>query len=159
MRRVPSPAPPNATPANSSKPHGGTLFLDEIGELPLAAQVKLLRAVQQGEVEPVGGRKPVKVDVRIISATNRLLLDQREGRTLPRRFVLPPACAAADRAAAAARREDIPHLVRHFLARFSAEENRAVTSISAEALALLNAAFAGTAMFASSKTRSIAPWS
>src|SRR5216683_1926575 len=55
---------------------GGTLFLDEISELPLAAQVKLLRALQEGAVEAVGGRKPVKVDVRIVSATNRKLLER-----------------------------------------------------------------------------------
>jgi hypothetical protein len=53
---------------------GGTLFLDEIGELPPSAQVKLLRAVQDGEIDPVGGRATVKVDIRLISATHRDLL-------------------------------------------------------------------------------------
>src|SRR5438045_5652987 len=53
---------------------GGTLFLDEIGELPPPAQVKLLRAIQEGQVDPVGAKRPVKVDVHIISATNRNLI-------------------------------------------------------------------------------------
>src|ERR1700754_4098352 len=117
---------------------GGTLFLDEISELPLNAQVKLLRALQEGAIEAVGGRKPVKVDVRIISATNRKLLDHVKGghfredlfyrlHVLP--LTIPPLRM---------RREDIPHLLRHFLARFCAEENRSITGISGEAMALLS---------------------
>jgi DNA-binding NtrC family response regulator len=118
---------------------GGTLFLDEIGELPPAAQVKLLRAIQEGEVEPVGARKPVKVDVRIISATNRdLVADVRRGRfredLFYRLHVFPIAVPPL-----AERPEDIPELVRHFLLRFAAEEGKRIERVSAEALALLRA--------------------
>ncbi|MFT6673216.1 MAG: DNA-binding NtrC family response regulator [Afipia broomeae] len=117
--------------------NGGTLFLDEISELPLAAQVKLLRALQQGEVEAVGGRKPVKVDVRIVSATNRNLLNQVKAGAFRedlfyRLHVLPLTIPPLR-----TRREDIPHLVRHFMARIAAEENRPVTGVSGEAMALL----------------------
>src|SRR3982751_2786234 len=117
--------------------HGGTLFLDEVGELPLAAQVKLLRALQEGTVEAVGGRKPVKVDVRIISATNRKLLDLVKNGAFRedlfyRLHVLPLTIPALR-----TRREDVPHLLRHFLARFSAEENRSISGISGEAMAHL----------------------
>ena len=117
---------------------GGTLFLDEVGELPPAAQVKLLRAIQEGEVEPVGGRKPIKVDVRIVSATNRdLIADVKAGRFREDLFyrlhvfpiTVPP---LRDRLA------DIPALARHFLARFAAEEGKRIRLITPEALHVLS---------------------
>src|SRR6201991_1858775 len=116
---------------------GGTLFLDEVSELPLTAQVKLLRALQEGAVEPGGARKPVKVDVRLISATNRdLIADVKDGRfredLFYRLHVFPITVPAL-----AERPEDVPDLVRHFLARFAAEEGKRIARVSAEAIAML----------------------
>ncbi len=72
--------------------HRGTIFLDEVGEMSLATQKKLLRVLQEREFERVGGTAPVKVDVRVIAATNRTLRDEMLDGTFPRRPVLPPQC-------------------------------------------------------------------
>ena len=116
---------------------GGTLFLDEVGELPLDVQVKLLRALQEGEIDPVGGRKPVKVDVRVISATNRILADQvREGafrEDLYYRLAVFPVRIPALRK----RPEDIPALVGHFLTRLADSESIKARGILPSAIALL----------------------
>ncbi len=117
--------------------NGGTLFLDEIGELPLDMQVKLLRALQESEIDPVGGKRPVKVDVRILSATNRdlgvLATEGRFREDLYYRLNVFPIEAPPLRE----RREDIPALVRHFVRRFNAEEGKALEGASPAALDLL----------------------
>jgi DNA-binding NtrC family response regulator len=116
---------------------GGTLFLDEIGELRLDMQVKLLRALQEGEVDPVGSKRPVKVDVRIISATNRDLAERTRDaqfrEDLYYRLNVFPISVPPLRQ----RRADVIELARHFIQRFSAEENKPVTGMTPEASDLI----------------------
>jgi two-component system, NtrC family, nitrogen regulation response regulator NtrX len=119
--------------------HGGTLFLDEIADMPLTTQAKILRVLTDQSYHRVGGQRPVKVDVRVLSATSRNLQDEiTSGRFREDLFYrlnvvpvrLPPLRE---------RREDIPELVSHFLARFAAERRMPALRISEEAMAALQA--------------------
>ncbi len=113
---------------------GGTLFLDEVGELPLETQVKLLRVLQEGEFEPVGGSKTIKVDVRIIAATNRNLEDEvKAGRfraDLFYRLNVVPLHNPPLRH----RREDIPQLAAFFLSRYSRQFGKQMDGIAQETI-------------------------
>lgn len=103
---------------------GGTLFLDEIGELPLDMQVKLLRALQEGEIDPVGSKKPVKIDIRLISATNRNLLEMAQSgefrEDLYYRLNVFPVWIPPLRD----RLEELGELLEFFVARFATEEGK-----------------------------------
>ncbi len=116
---------------------GGTLFLDEVGELPPAVQVKLLRVLQEGEVDPVGAKKPVKINVRLIAATNKdlaRLVERDEFREdLFYRLNVFPIEVPPLRA----RKDDIPALVDHFIQRFNAEEGKRIQGVTPEAMMVL----------------------
>ncbi|QNA46701.1 sigma 54-interacting transcriptional regulator [Lacibacter sediminis] len=114
--------------------HNGTLFLDEIGEMPLELQVKLLRVLQEKEIERVGGKMTIKVDVRIIAATNRDLekyMEEGKFRSdLYYRLNIFPISLSPLRD----RKEDIPALAQHFVKRFSKKAGKKIFSISNKAL-------------------------
>ena len=123
---------------------GGTIFLDEVGELPLDMQVKLLRVLQEGEVDPVGAKRPVKINVRILSATNRDLYemigsgDFREDlfyRLNVFQLTLPPLRE---------RKEDLRRLSYHFLEKIAEEEGKNILGIEEDAEeAILNYSWPG----------------
>jgi two-component system nitrogen regulation response regulator NtrX len=119
--------------------HGGTLFLDEIADMPATTQAKILRVLTDQSYHRIGGQRPVKVDVRVLSATSRNLSDEiaagRFREDLFYRLNVVPVRLPPLRE----RREDIPELVSHFLARFAAERRMPAPSISEEAMAALQA--------------------
>jgi len=123
---------------------GGTLFLDEVGDMPLGFQVKLLRALQERTIRPVGATASIDVDVRIISATHQdLRLAMEEGRFREDLYYRLNV-VHLELPALAERREDIMLLANHFLQRFPAAEKRGVTGFSADAQeALLYAPWPG----------------
>jgi len=114
--------------------HEGTIFLDEIGDMPLPVQAKLLRVLEERQYYPVGGEKPVKVNVRVLVATNKLLEEEvKKGLFREDLFYrihvipihLPPLRE---------RKEDIPHLVDHFLKGFAEQTKREVKGLTPQAM-------------------------
>lgn len=118
--------------------NNGTLFLDEIGEMPLELQVKLLRALQEKEIERLGGKNVINVDVRVVAATNRDLIKEVEAgrfrRDLYYRLNVFPISLPALRD----RKEDIPALASHFLQKHSRNIGKRVSNISSKAISSLN---------------------
>lgn len=116
---------------------GGTLFLDEIGETTPAMQVKLLRALQEGEVQRVGGEETLSVDVRVIAATNRDLASAVSSGTFREDLFYRLNVVTIEVPPLRRRREDIPLLVEHFVARFAEKNRRTVLSITPSCMDVL----------------------
>ncbi|HJB65873.1 MAG TPA: sigma-54 dependent transcriptional regulator [Candidatus Mailhella merdavium] len=114
--------------------HGGTLFLDEIGEMPLALQAKLLRVLQQGEVQRVGCDETIKVDVRVISATNRVLAEEVAAGRFREDLFYRLNVIGLEVPPLRARREDIPLLASTFLERHAAANRKTIKGFTPQAM-------------------------
>jgi len=123
-----------AKPGRFELAHGGTLFLDEIGEIPVEMQVKLLRVLQESEFERVGGIKTIKVDVRLVTATNRDLLQDIAGGSFREDLYYRLNVVPIHIPPLRERREDIPLLLDHFLAKFNDRLKKQIGSVSADAI-------------------------
>jgi two-component system response regulator AtoC len=123
-----------AKPGRFELAHGGTLFLDEIGEIPVEMQVKLLRVLQESEFERVGGIKTIKVDVRLVTATNRDLLEEIAAGTFREDLFYRLNVVPIQIPPLRERREDIPLLADHFIAKFNERLKKQIVAISPEAV-------------------------
>jgi two-component system nitrogen regulation response regulator NtrX len=119
--------------------HGGTLFLDEIADMPLTAQAKILRVLTDQSFTRMGGQRMVKVDVRVVSATSRTLSDEIAGGRFREDLYYRLNVVPVHLPALTERREDIPALVDHFVARYAAERRVPTPAVSEEAVAALQA--------------------
>jgi two-component system nitrogen regulation response regulator NtrX len=115
----------------------GTIFLDEVGDMSQRTQAKVLRVLQEGEVERIGSQKTIKVDVRVIAATNKNLEQAIESGDFREDLYFRLSVIPVRVPALRERAEDIPPLVEHFLAQFSAENNLRRKTVSPEAMAVL----------------------
>jgi two-component system response regulator HydG len=111
--------------------NGGTLFLDEVGDIPLSTQVKLLRAIESGEVVRVGTNEPIKVNVRLISATNRDLTEAITKGTFRQDLYHRIKVVSVKLPPLRSRREDIPLLIDYFLKEFSASHEKKLPTVTA----------------------------
>ena len=123
-----------AKPGRFELAHGGTLFLDEIGEIPIEMQVKLLRVLQESEFERVGGIKTIKVDVRLVTATNRDLMQEIAAGTFREDLFYRLNVVPIHIPPLRDRREDIPLLVEHFIAKFNDRLKKQISAIVPEAV-------------------------
>ena len=113
---------------------GGTLFIDEVGDIPLSVQVKLLRAIQFGEIQKIGSNKTISIDVRIVAATNRNLEEMIKGQEFREDLYYRLNVIQINIPPLRERKEDIPVLIDHFIDKFNKQNNAGIQGLDKKAL-------------------------